>query len=319
MISQEKHSQSSFRSFLTAVSVLGIPLLILWLLTPVQCRYKHFSTKTQREMSETRARNYIRTFDDEPEDWFFKSSSNPTLAESNAIDAQFSETESILRKYAELSPLTKRISAYFTKLQVGFFSSRGITIRDKEAKPGVPNTALICFVSHEDRNNKRFISSRVWFPEWSAVMVYGKRWPPAAWAGVVFHELGHGLYDMADKAASSRTTHASKEWCKEEVDMHEVQYLVQNAATIGVFRKEIQNILTKIPESSSALAATCYLTGEDYRRLDATLGVTGGRSIRESTVADNIRAIGFAQIERKGLPRDREIELKIEFYRNLID
>ncbi len=268
---------------------------------------------------------YINEHTSDPSPWIL--AYDPDIGSSAYMKIQelVADADRILSKYAGVDPLAKRVRVSFPKLECSLFRNGKVFLvplskRTPKAERGV---GRICFIPYPYTVNEKihFPSSRFWAPQIGGVMLFARGWPDAVWAGVLFHEFGHGVYEAVDHRPSSllrpNTEAAAELFASEEVDMYDLQFKVQNAATHGAFMNKVSEIARRLPPQRDPCSALCEMKTRDLAALDKILGVGKGACIRESTTPDNVLAVGFAYLDSMKLSEKDLRKARVVLYRTV--
>ncbi|MDP3794454.1 MAG: hypothetical protein Q8R13_00800, partial [bacterium] len=149
---------------------------------------------------------------------------------------------------------------------------------------------------------------------WGAVMMLGLAWPEKVFAGLLFHELGHRLRHLTEKAPSALAPPGSSLHTQEELDMHALEDAVFDAATEGKYGKYIEAFIAKNRRVRNVYQLISRLTLDDLHALDALLGCERcGPSIARLLAAQYLVSVGTRYLAATVEPA-RQSEKSIKLY-----
>lgn len=200
-----------------------------------------------------------------------------------------------LSKYQHVSPLAGEIAGAFGDFRMAIMKNNQlfyyIPIAEVDLPP--PPTA-VCYVPLDEAQRRSNGTQLHWSSDTSSVTMPACNFSEVLFAGVLFHELGHGLrHSIQGLPEQADPLHA-----EEEVEMHTLGSLVLNEATQGRFHKAIDGVLerNKPKNYKEAIAA---LTAADMASLDQILG--GGSKLESGyLISEYYFTIAFRYIDKSG-------------------
>lgn len=205
-----------------------------------------------------------------------------------------------LEDYQSTSSLTRQIAtvfdSFFVSIAKGGYTQTLVYTdpRDPELQELRQANVEICFVP---RTEQSLHPSSLYFrSDWNAVVVFGLNWPKKVLPALLYHELGHALAKRQGKPSAMAT--AGPESDAEEVQMHELEDTVLNAATNGAFHRQLDAMLarTKPKDWRQAVGG---LTLGDLQTLDKLLGCDlAGTEVARVIVAQYPLSLGLRFINR---------------------
>ncbi len=236
-----------------------------------------------------------------PDRWWLESASpgNPSNL-ADLIEHERQTLLAILDKYKSASPLAGQVQGRFRELYVTV-AKDGYSFQDSKSSDGAPRGTEVCFIPR-GQFSKNEPSSLYWDGGWKAVKIAALEWPERLKAGVLFHELGHGLYEGNPKyrpEVSSAPTNGvfTDVSVEEEVIMHELELAVIDKASDGAYLSTLRAIVRK-HNAANWRSLLGLVTVEDLHSLDQVIGSENyGLATAQVVCAQNLLALGFCQIE----------------------
>ncbi|MEA2715332.1 MAG: hypothetical protein QOG91_360 [Candidatus Parcubacteria bacterium] len=227
----------------------------------------------------------------------------PHPSESARIHAiitnRVANIQDIISRYRSLSPLTEEIGRHFEKFYVtlALDERRSATVMtDEERKEQIGKAPELTFIARETAPRMGTPLSLYWRSDWG-MMMNAVDHPPVAFAGFLFHELGHGLLHPI-RADTAYHDPQSREYILEECRMHELETLVDDQASDGKFSAAISRFLAKTRRSASAPEALRNIDMALVRELDQAFGATdAGIETASLLFAEYMMAIGLRHIK----------------------
>lgn len=230
-------------------------------------------------------------------------------------------------RYKDVSPLARRVH-HFRGFRVSKFTN-GVSHSLIPPLPDADIEAMlireagqleVCMMTPVQRNHPSLLPNSLYYrSEWGAVMVDSVQWTDTFLAALAYHEMGHALRHQVDRAPSATAPGDSDLWIGEEVEMHELEHQVLDAAVQGRFNQLLDGIIDRTPAAATpvleyrALADT--ISREDWQAFDNLFGLQGaGKRTTSIHCAQFLISLGFRYIERNTPEADRR-RRQIEFYR----
>jgi len=291
-------------------------IVVVLIVVAISWGYPKYLGYQQEKVEKTFERQY-KSFilDRSPDNWWLLQAPKigvvPTKEEIQKIDARVAKIEEKFQRYAEVSPLSKRIASQFKELFVSILTEEGVSVSNSLQKEEVlkqPDIE-ICFIA---ANIFRQHPNAVYYSrQRRSLMIAGVEWPETVFAGMLFHEAGHALFDIVDHAPSASANPRSNSYISEEIVMHELEIQVVDAATGGAFLQEIDKIIQRTPaKTPQDLVYRASLS--NWQRLDEIMGATtAGPIVSDINSAQYDIALAFRFIEKRGGGRSG----KVAFYR----
>ncbi len=252
--------------------------------------------------------------------WLTDSTTNQFAEMRERIDRQKKVVAEALEKYRNVSPLAKQIAERFSNFSVSLAQGgHTMTItpgtKDSQAIKELQQAKMeVCFVPRTEKGMHP--SSLYYKKEWEAVVIYGIKWPKKVFPALLYHELGHGLASK-ESWPSSMAPDGSRSYASEEVQMHDVEDKVLDAATNGEYHAKLNSLLerTKPRDWRSAVYG---LTLADLKELDNLLGCTNDDAEVANIIAVQYQlSLGFRFIERSAMEKAEQDKAKLALYQFL--
>ncbi|MDD4333472.1 MAG: hypothetical protein PHT51_05185 [Patescibacteria group bacterium] len=218
----------------------------------------------------------------------------------------------LVQRFGNVSPLSVRIAKHFKLFHLTVYN-HGMSFSINKADEMPPEDALeICFVPLDQ--DKEHPSAFYYRAEWKALMLSSVECPDPIFAPLLFHELVHALHHLVDKAASATAPPDSDLYVAEEIEAHELEAEILNAATNNRFYRHIDELL-KRSGAHNFQEAIFAVTAKDLEKIDAiTGGNTCSQKIASLAISQYLAVIGLRQINKEG----GQLTEKIQLYRWLI-
>ena len=161
--------------------------------------------------------------------------------------------KSALARYQGVNPLSRAIARMFAELKPmvylrdGDIVQPGMTAQELQA----PGFKLI-YIPGDQIIKSEHPSPLYYNRQFGAGMIGAINWPDAILAGVVFHDFGHALRP-ALSSASAGASAESDLFIGEEVEMHELETLVFDAAISGGYVRWLDEVLSRNKEAKTPL------------------------------------------------------------------
>lgn len=249
--------------------------------------------------------------------WWLVANNNADMAaENQQMERRRQEIIDVLAKYRDVSPLTKQISTAFTRFAMSMTIGNATVMHGSEKKiEEFKNSDMeIAFIPKQEEG--RHPAALYYDATQRKLAMYAVNWPKRLFAGLIYHELGHGLAHKQGKA-SALALDGSDLWIEEELEMHELEDVVIDKASDGAYFTALDRILDQQP-SATWRDAVLNLTLADMQRLDTVLECRNAGPIPANTLgAQYMFAVGSRFIARSQESDAQKATEKIQLYRFL--
>jgi hypothetical protein len=173
----------------------------------------------------------------------------------------------------------------------------------------------ICFVAKKQaealEKSINAPSILYWRSDWG-MFVNAIEMPYSVFAGLLYHELGHGIRHPVSLTGKGYFAPGSDEYVAEEIEMHALETLVFSEASGGNFGKIIDEIVSKNPKALNTTDVLAGVTLSDLVRLDLSIGADkAGLETSQLLFAHYMIAVGTAHCDL----RSAGIQEKILMFR----
>lgn len=223
----------------------------------------------------------------------------------------------ILGRFRKVSPraeiVYEKFNAFGVSIFVGGKASIAIGSPDQIKQVRVE----ICFVSRDHatalEKSINAPSSVYWRSDWG-MFVNAVEMPYSVFAGLLFHELGHGSRHPVSLTGEGYFSPDSDAYAAEEIEMHELETKVFNEASGGAFEKILEEIVSRNPKAKNVSEAMAETTFDDLVRLDLAIGADKA-GVETSTLlfAHYLIAVGTTYLDKHNMG----VEEKIKMFRFL--
>lgn len=262
--------------------------------------------------------------------WWLKSTPIYGRAEDAWVaDRLFAERQRVydaLKSYQHVSPLAKEVYAtYYGHLSVGWLdSTKDLSIH----QPGEEVRGKLIFVPL-DQNPERFPMSIIYSEVVGGVVVHGYTIPDTLLAGIMFHELGHALWEDTGKhnvplplmdtdpnpdVFKRLTKEEQASIAQEEIEMHTLEATVFDAATKGAFGKFISDLVDQLGTSTTWSGAIQSVTAQQYEEVNAILGATAYPHLHSLLRPLVQLMVGIGWIDKQGWDKTKKDSEKINLF-----
>lgn len=222
-----------------------------------------------------------------------------------------------LDRFRKVSPLAEAIHAKFDVFTVSIFIGGKASIAVKTPSELKQSKVEICFVprTHATALEKSINapSSVYWRSDWG-MFVNAVEIPATVFAGLLYHELGHGLRHPVSLTGVGYFPTNSDANAAEEIEMHELETKVFNESSDGAFEKILTEIVLRNPKIKSVEEAMAETTAHDLTRLDTSIGANkAGIETSSLLFAHYLIAVGTTYLDTK----KSGVEEKIRMFRFL--
>lgn len=222
--------------------------------------------------------------------------------------------ELAIQQYSSVNPLTMEIAAQFPNLKRMIYLRNGNVVQPGLTEEEIEKAGFkLLFLPGDQLMGDEHPSSVYYEHRFGAVMIAALRWPEPVIAGLAFHELGHAL--RHSQGATSATAPANSDWfIAEEVEMHELETEVLDAATAKGYTKWLDKVLARNPDVSP-LSLMYRVTMAEWQELDTLLRSNRcGRYVASHVISQATVALAFRSIDQRSAGSARE---KIKAYRQI--
>jgi len=249
--------------------------------------------------------------------WWFTSTDGSAVDLADKCASAQKLVRSAIDEFQTTSPLAQRIAESFSIDLVSFFNggmSQALLLGGTESFQPSPKSLEVCFIPQSQFDRYAFPSGLYYRQDWGTVMILGINWSPGLFEAVLFHELGHALYDRVDNASSASASPGTDLYLSEEVIMSVLEQEVLNAYSKGAFYRAIDQILVK-HQSRNYQELAYSLSGDDLRLLDQALGFQNISQFEANYLApEYLFAVCFRLVDKTVLdPNDAHSE-KVRCY-----
>jgi hypothetical protein len=260
---------------------------------------------------------YFREKAKVPEIWWL--SDLPLNPEDGAFVQKMLDREKLVKntldRFRKVSPLAEQIHAKFGTFAVSVFLRGNASITIGQVSQIKQAGVEICFVAkNEAKLLEKSInapSSLYWRSDWG-MFVNAVEMPYSVFAGLLYHELGHGIRHPVSHAGKGYFKPGSDEYVAEEIEMHALETLVFSEASGGSFGKIIDEILSRNPKALNTTDVLAGITLSDLVRFDISIGADkAGLETSQLLFAHYMIAVGTAHCDL----RSAGIQEKILMFR----
>ncbi len=250
---------------------------------------------------------YFREKAKVPEIWWL--SDLPINPEDGAFVQKMMDREKLVKntldRFRKVSPLAEQIHTKFGTFAVSVFLRGNASITIGQAHQIKQAGVEICFVAKKQagilEKSINAPSSLYWRSDWG-MFVNAVEVPYSVFAGLLYHELGHGIRHPVSLTGKGYFTPDSSEYVAEEIEMHRLETLVFNEASGGIFEKTIAEIMLRNPKALHVTEVMAGVTLDDLGKLDRSIGADkAGLETSQLLFAHYMIAIGTAYSDLKSL------------------
>ncbi|MBD3248223.1 hypothetical protein GF382_02945 [Candidatus Falkowbacteria bacterium] len=275
-------------------------------------------------------KEYLSSHQYGQESWWLRSSDmrggdNIQIA-AKLTDEETKKITDMLYEYQDVSPLAQKMimqtldSGMHPKVSIYQRGDISMTFsfkkeEMKDVAKMLKNSIEICYIPKDIHDN--YPASLSYRSDWNALMIKGINWPPALYAGLLFHEFGHYYKHKIEGANSATAPMTHESWAEEEVAMHELEAEVMNRATKGRLFTFVDSLnrryegIDKMPKHLNGLQA------DHFFHLDEIIGCqSSSNEVNSVAISQYLFIIGFRYInERIQCSESDKMKLKIHLYR----
>lgn len=210
----------------------------------------------------------------------------------------------VVEKYRTVSPFADTLAAAF-RTYISTVAFRGYSARLTRTEAGAKQfadveptgrTLEVCFIPRVEMPH--YPSPLYYRHEWGSLMVALVDWPDALFPAMLFHELGHAYAHRVQHRASATAPPSSELYVSEEVEMHDLETCVLDAATHGGFAALLDEIVRRAATDAHPAAVLAGIQFGDIAKLEQLCGATGsGPTVLSALHAQFVYAVGVRYID----------------------
>ena len=245
-----------------------------------------------------------------PDVWWMVNPPSPQQSTfiAEVVEKRAQQVRDALDAYSKITPLAQKIAdthvSFLVSIALGGNASISAVQDSRTLDPS--KLTELSFIPQNVMGKMPGGMAVYWRSDWGLLME-AVEFPKAAFAGFLYHELGHGVLHPAHKRDVLYHAPGSPEYALEECEMHELETAVMDAASHGKYRAASEPLRKRMRTASTIDEALQMLTLADIFQLDASLDASSyGLETARLLFPDYIMTLGLEFIrDKKGGDSDR--------------